>query len=59
MGNHESRSYDVPERKPFNWLCTNANMVDNKCEFDLQNSNPGEILKFTKSINYKAPPKQL
>lgn len=50
MGNAEA----IPERKPFGWLCTNTNMVDNRNEFDLQSSNPGEILKYNKnSINYK------
>ena len=51
MGNQGS--IDVPEHKPFGWICTNTNMVDKRNEFDLQNSNPGEILRLSKSINYK------
>lgn len=51
MGNQGS--IDVPERKPFGWICTNTNMVDKRNEFDLQNTNPGEILRLSKSINYK------
>ena len=50
MGNIES----INERKPLGWLCTNTNMVDRRNEYDLQNSNPMEILRFSKSINYKS-----